>query len=54
MKEHVLNVGDLGKATLATSIGGPAWIWLAALAVGSALLFVWLERRDRRSAHSAA
>lgn len=54
MQEHVLNVGDLGKATLATSIGGPAWIWLAALAVGSALLFVWLERRERRGAHSAA
>jgi len=54
MQEHVLNVGELGKATLATSIGGPAWVWLAALAVGSASLFVWLERRERSAAHSAA
>lgn len=54
MQEHVLNVGELGKATLVSSIGGSAWIWLAVLAIGSGLLFVWLERRERGSAHSAA
>jgi len=54
MQEHVLNVGELGKATLATSIGGSPWVWLVALAIGSAALFVWLERRERSAAHGAA
>ncbi|MCA8980522.1 MAG: YeeE/YedE family protein [Planctomycetes bacterium] len=53
MQEHVLGVGELGKVTLVGEFGGPAWIWLAALAVGAGLLFVWLERRERGTAHPA-
>lgn len=41
-------IGNLGKETLATLTGVSAWWYLAGLAIVAVLLFVWLERRERR------
>jgi hypothetical protein len=48
MKATVLQVGDFGKITLADATGLSPWVFLTALAVGATLLFLVIERWQRR------
>jgi hypothetical protein len=47
MKATVLQIGDLGKITLADATGVSPWAFLTALAVGATLLFAAIERWQR-------
>jgi hypothetical protein len=53
MKATVLQIGDFGKITLADVTGLSPWVFLAALAVGATLLFVAIERWQRRKFQGA-
>ena len=48
MSAHLLPVGDLGKETFVTASGLSPWWFLAGLALAGAVLFVLLERWERR------
>jgi uncharacterized membrane protein YedE/YeeE len=47
MKASLLKIGDFGKVTLADITGLSPWVWLVALTLGAAILFVALERWQR-------
>jgi hypothetical protein len=54
MKATVLSLGSFGKVTLPGVTGISAWVYLAALTVGTAMLFAALERWQPRLAPKAA
>lgn len=43
-------LGNLGKITFADAASASPWWFISALAAGAVLLFLWLERRERRPA----
>lgn len=48
LKTHVLNVWALGKIRLPDVTHIPDAVWFAALAIGAALFFWWIESMDAR------
>jgi uncharacterized membrane protein YedE/YeeE len=46
MKVHVLGVGDLGKTTLAESLGVSPWVLLAVIALGGVAAMRGMTRRE--------
>ncbi len=46
MKATVLKWGDFGKITLPQALGISHWLVILPLAIGSVLLFRWLEKKD--------
>ena len=46
MKATVLKWGDFGKITLPQTLGVNHWLVILPLAIGSVLLFRWLEKKD--------
>jgi len=54
IKATVLTWGDYGKQTLPAATGTSHAIWLAAIGLGAASLFItleWFERRRQSTAH---
>jgi uncharacterized membrane protein YedE/YeeE len=50
LKAHVLNVWTLGKVRLPDITGAPDIVWFAALAVGAAAFFWWVESSEAERA----
>jgi uncharacterized membrane protein YedE/YeeE len=53
MKSRILGVGDVGKTTLADSTGLSPWWFIALLVVIAVIVFLFVERLERRSAEPA-
>lgn len=50
LKGHVLNVWTLGKVRLPDITGVPDIVWFAALAIGAAAFFWWIESLESKQA----
>jgi uncharacterized membrane protein YedE/YeeE len=50
LKDHVLNVWTLGKVRLLDITGVPDMVWFAALAIGAAAFFWWVESTEAKKA----
>lgn len=46
LKANVLGWPDKGKITLPETMGAPWWAFFIILAIGAALLFTWLDRKE--------
>jgi len=53
IQSNLLKFGDFGKITLATSTHSSPWVWLGILAVIAAVVFVLIERHERRASKTA-
>jgi len=49
IQSNLLKFGDVGKITLASATNTPPWLWLGILLVIALVVFVLIERHDRKA-----